>query len=888
MNKNILITTLTFIIILLTPLSAEAQFFKFLKKKKPKTEKKEEVKKSKYEKILTDKKCETQESPFISLHKTDGKIYFDLPIDNLNSDMLVSSTISSVSNTNLGVTGFKNSNPLHIRFVQNDSSIVMRVINTNFIHDSSDTSLAKSVELNYGNISLYSFKIEGYNKDSTSVLFDMSSFFLKENKFFPVIGDTFGKYTINSSPKENLSHIAEIKAFENNVILKIDKSFIISLSSRNSTPIENYPVTMQSVYTFVKLPENPMTPRMSDSRVGVFQTRKMEMDPDSKEIKTLNLVKRWRVEPADTDAFLAGSLSDPVKPIIFYVDSTFPDAWKDPIKKGIVRWNKAFEKIGFKNVIQAKDYPVNDLNFDPDNLKYSCIRYVPTSEENAMGPSWIDPRTGEIVNGSVFIYNNVLKLIHNWRFIQTAQIDPKVRGKYISKDLIDESLEYVVAHEVGHTLGFMHNMASSAAYPVDSLRSSSFTKKYGTTPSIMDYARYNYVAQPEDKGVSLSPPFLGLYDYYLVEWTYKHFPELNNDFRAEAKELSKLVESHAGDPYYRYVMQQIYQDKRFDPSAIEEDLGDDPIKASNYGLKNLEYIIPNIDKWVEDDEDSKRKTELYQEAALQAYRYASNVFINVGGIYMNQSSESSGLPRYEVVPKEKQRESVTWLFEKALDFRNIGNEDLEKKLFASNKPFRYMEDFVQTMAIGGLQRVNLAFYLDSTSYSPIEYCQDVFDNVFEKTIRGVENLTEAEMNLQKKYVSYVKPHVVASGGAGSKSITSLEEPFLHSNQTYCSYDAYFIDNSSDNLQLNFQPKISPILKGVDQLSGFSPKQAGFGDGYGVPTDIWIDSVNKSSDYLFYYSEETINLLERASRITRNKDLKLHYSYLLNQLRNAKK
>ncbi|MDO5664096.1 MAG: zinc-dependent metalloprotease [Bacteroidia bacterium] len=857
MKKNIILSI--FALSTFLPLPAQAQLFGFLKKKKPKTET-QEVKKSNYEKILTDKKCESSHSEFMSLHKTDGKLYVELPLQNLGTEFLVASTLSSVSNPSLGITGFKSTSPYRMRFVQKDSTIFIEYINTSIIHNKADSRLAQTIQTNYRTQSLQSFKINGYNKDSTTVLFDMSPFFLKENKVFPILGTTAGGYLVTSSEKNELAFVNEIKAFPTNVTIKTERTFMVNLGDgRGNNQVENYPTTFQITYTMMRLPEKQMIPRLADTRVGIFQTGRLYMNPENNQVERLAFANRWRVEPADTAAFLAGELSEPLKPIIFYVDSNFPENWKEPIKKGTLRWNAAFEKIGLKNVLQVRDYPADDAQFDPDNLQYSCIRYIPTVEENAMGPSWVDPRTGEIINASVFVYGNITKLIDNWRFVQTAQVDPRVRAKNMPPDVFEESIEYIVAHEVGHTLGFMHNMASSAAYPVDSLRSPSFTAKYGTTASIMDYARYNYVAQPEDKSVSLTPPYLGPFDYLLIEWAYKLFPELNNDFVAESKKLQDLLDSHAGNPFYRHGVQQ-FAEKRFDPSAIEEDLGDDPVKASNYGLKNLRYILANFNSWITDDEDSKHKTALYNEMAIQAYRYISNVSINVGGIYNTQTSERSGLPRYKVVPKEKQRESVLWLLQQVRDFSSVKSEEFERMQAVPAKPFETIAASLRQMAVANTSRVALGYYLDKNSYSPLEYLEDVYQNVFEKTMSGKENLTEAELLLQKTYIAYLKPFAERAGRTGL---------------------------SGDLLHIPLELPIPEIDYSIEKSVHFNSTNLGFGNGYGMPVDIWLQSVDESGNYLFHYSEKTLELLKRAAQSTVNSELKLHYAFLLKQLEAAR-
>jgi hypothetical protein len=344
------------------------------------------------------------------------------------------------------------------------------------------------------------------------------------------------------------------------------------------------------------------------------------------------------VEPKDVEAYKRGELVEPVKPIVFYLDTNLPEAWKPYAREGIEQWNDAFEKIGFKNVVQVRDFPTKeeDPEFDPDNLKYSCIRYAPIAFQNAMGPSWDDPRTGEIITASVMVYHDIVKLLNRWRFLQTAAADPNVRTMNIPDSIMGSAMRYVLSHEVGHCLGFMHNMCSSSAIPVDSLRSPSFTQKYGTTYSIMDYARFNHVAQPGDyeRGVQMMPPRMGLYDEYAVKWLYTYLPDAKTP-EEEQPWLDNLVRSHAGDPIYRYGKQQIFN--TLDPTSLSEDLGDDHVRASEYGIKNLKYIMKHLNEWYgEDDNDLTARETMYKYLLNQYLTYINHVYNVKGGMIMNE------------------------------------------------------------------------------------------------------------------------------------------------------------------------------------------------------------------------------------------------------------
>ena len=695
--------------------------------------KKEKKEEDKYTKFFKDKKVETARGKFVTLHKIDGNVYLELPTKYLGKELMMGAKVTSTTDPDYLAVGSMNSAPIVFRFEKQDSVIVMKAPNSIVYRRDASPELQKALELNYRDQSVESFTPEVYKADSSAVVLKINSLVTESSPFFEIVPSQQGPFKITSSRNSSLTFVRGLKSFDSNASVRVEMNFSVNASLMGVlTVAKDMPLTAEVTYTILPVEASNAIPRFADARVGYQTTRKVSFPDYLDQSEPVYLAHRWQLVPKDKKAYAKGQLTEPEKKIVFYLDSAFPASWQRPIREGVLRWNKAFEAAGFRNAIEVRDFPKSDKQFDPDNLEYSCIRYIPNSQETIAASNWTDPRTGEIFSGNLTIYNNVEALMHKQRFIGTAAVDPQVRSSRLPQALFEESLSQLVTQEMGSVLGLLHNYAASASYTTDQLRSAKFTKESGLTPSILDGVTYNYLAQPSDKGVRLINDQLGVYDLFAIDWGYRYF-DLKGDPAAEAKELLSRVDKRAREPYLRYAPEQRYA---VDPTVRTEDLGNDPIKTAELTMKNLAFIQSNLSKWITNDPDSRKKKSLYLAIVQGYYLQLKNAMSLVGGVVCQESRLSTSLPRYQVVPKAKQREAFQWLLRQAKDFQGKADRNFERKGFIDVSYYDQLLEFLVKDIYDLRSRIIIASQVDSKTYSLGEYFDDLYQATFASTIAG--------------------------------------------------------------------------------------------------------------------------------------------------------
>ncbi|MHB1196263.1 MAG: zinc-dependent metalloprotease [Lutibacter sp.] len=753
MTKRFLTSLLTLLLIVGISTNAEAQ-----KKKKGKEEAAAEAPAPKpkknaiepYGKVIT-ADAKTDDGLF-KVHFIDDVYLFEIPDSLLEREMLMVTRIAKNTSNEQSFGGEETDTQI-LRWQKKDKQILLRVVSHNIVANEELPVHEAVVNSNFEPV-LFAFPIKAFNNDKTSTVIDVTELFTTDVKPLGLPEYVRKQYKITKLEPKN-SFIESIKSYPLNIELRHVKTYSASEPPSNSS---TGMVSVEMNNSMVLLPKVPMKRRIFDERVGWFTSSQTDYGSEAQKSEKVTYLDRWRLEVKDEDIekFKKGELVEPKKQIVYYVDRATPVKWVKYIKQGIEDWQVAFEAAGFKNAIIAKDPPTKeeDPEWSPEDVRYSVVRYLASPIPNANGPHVSDPRSGEILESDINWYHNVMSLLQGWYFVQTAAINPEAQTAAFKHEVMGELIKFVSSHEVGHTLGFPHNMGSSSTYPVDSLRSATFTKKFGTAPSIMDYARFNYIAQPGDKDVALMPN-IGVYDKYAANWGYR--PILDAKTPEDEKEiLDSWILKHAGDPLYRFGQQQAGE--VVDPSSQTEDLGDNAIKASAYGIANLKRIVPNLIKWTAEKGKNYDDLEtMYGHVLAQFNRYMGHVSSNLGGVYENYKTYDQEGAVYTHVDKTHQKECLkfvnkelfetpTWLIDKNIIGRTEYSGVTERVRATQVRTLNNILDLGRMMRMIENETLN-----GSNSYSLISMINDLQSGIWSELNTG-KNIDTYRRNLQRAYV----------------------------------------------------------------------------------------------------------------------------------------
>lgn len=738
---------------LLNPLNVSAQSKRNTKKGKnqveaPAPEKKKEEAIKPYDKVIT-KEAVTDDGLF-KVHKIKDKYYFEIQDSLLNKDMLLVSRISKLP-SNLGggyVNAGSKTNEQLITWERFQDKILIKVKSYNAVaNDSLPINL--SVKANNYEPILYAFDIAAFSKDSTAVVIDVTKFYSSDVKAISGLSSRLRETYKVRNLDDSRSFITSAKSFPLNI--EIIQDFTYNASNPPMLPATET-ISLQMNQSMVLLPTTPMQPRLADPRVGFFTVSQYDYSSEALKSDEKTFIRRWRLEPKDPEAYRRGELVEPIKPIVYYLDPATPEKLRKYIKQGIEEWQKPFETAGFKNAIIAKDPPTfaEDPDFSPEDIRYSVVRYVASTTRNAVGPSVSDPRTGEIIESDIIWYHNHLRSYRNRYMLETGAANPSARTLETSDEEIGEMMRMVIAHEVGHALGFPHNMAASHAYDVESYRNGAFTQEHGIAASIMDYARYNYIAQPGDENIRFVRQ-IGPYDHYVTNWGYRWIPGATTE--GETPTLDQWVMDKADDPRYKYGKQS----SRFDPSSQTEDIGNNSIKASTYGLKNLKYVAEHLPAWTSDKTNDYDDLKELQGELLSVWnRYMGHVTTHIGGVYEDTKKPNQGGVIYTPASKADQKAAMAWLQENTFStptwmvnfkiLRNIDHTGYTETF--RNAQARHLNNLLDFEVLG---RLIDGTAISKDNYSTLEMLQDLRKGIW-KELNNNQTVDVYRRNLQRAYI----------------------------------------------------------------------------------------------------------------------------------------
>ena len=679
--------------------------------------------------------------------------YFEVADSLMGRDLLIVNKVSGVPYelNDAGLNRGMESNDKLVRFYKDKSMNKVWVTTYNGkVSVPEEDAISESVKANYRESVIEYFPIEAYGKDSTSVVFKVNKIFDGSEKSF---NDIYNEIALGGSVKKDLSKILGVKVFPKNVVVK---ALMTTQVVDGGVAV---PLTVETTTNLVLLPKVPMKPRFADPRVGFFATEHIYFTDEQQQVEKREFVHRWRLEPKpeDVEKYKRGEVVEPVKPIVFYIDRNTPKFLQPYFVEAVNLWQPVFEKIGFKNAIIGKMAPTleEDPDFSMEDVRYSVISYKASLVPNAYGPHMADPRSGEILCSHIGIFHNVMEMVQQWYFCQAAASDPRVRQCPMPENVVGDVMRFVVAHEVGHTLGLRHNFGASSLFPVEKLRDKEYVKKHGHTASIMDYARMNYIAQPEDHiDVKDLIPRIGIYDEFAIEWGYRYFPGM--ELKEETEYLRNWVtQKYKEDPRYMFGTELDMSDPRFQ----SEDLGDNSMKASEYGIKNLKLIMSNLETWTKGDDDDATYLKMMYNGVLNQYMYfISHVLKNVGGRYSEMPLRSNGKAESRMVEKERQQEAMEfltrhvftspeWLFEK----RIISLAGIDKLKTQGNIQRFVIQNLLPKTAF---LSSCMDLYGREGNYTPEDYFNDLENGVFADLKNG-EALPAYRRDLQMEYLRQV-------------------------------------------------------------------------------------------------------------------------------------
>ena len=702
-----------------------------------------------YNKVITK---DAQSDPgLFTVHKIDETYFYEIPDSLFEREMLMVTRIAKTA-SGLGFGGGKQDEQV-LRWQKKDKRVLLRMVSHSVVANDTLPVHEAVVNSNFEPV-LFSFPIKAFGKDSLTTVIEVTDLFMKDVKPFGLPDRSRKQYKVTRLDGD-LSYIESLKSYPLNIESRHVKTYSASEPPSNAT---SGAISIEMSNSMVLLPKEPMKRRIFDQRVGWFTSGQIDYGLDAHESKKVTYLDRWRLEVKDEDLekFERGELVEPKKQIVYYIDRATPEQWRNYIKQGIEDWQVAFEAAGFKNAIVAKDAPTveEDPGWSPEDIRYSVVRYLASPIPNANGPHVSDPRSGEILESDINWYHNVMTLLRNWFFVQTAAINPDAQSMKFKDEIMGRLIRFVSSHEVGHTLGLPHNMGSSVAYKVDDLRNPEFTKKYGTAPSIMDYARFNYIAQPGDEGVALMPN-IGIYDKYAISWGYRPILDAVTP-EDEKKTLDSWILKHAGDPMYRFGRQQ--SGGIIDPSSQTEDLGDDAMKASSYGIANLKRIVPNLITWTaEDGKDYDDLGTMYGEVLGQFNRYMGHVTANIGGVYEIYKTYDQEGEVYSPVDKAKQKEALQFLQKELFTTPEwLLDNDIFNKIEFDGSLERIRGTQIRTLNdildFGRMQRMSENETANgNNAYGLLDMMQDLRKGVFSE-LNGGKSIDAYRRNLQRGYI----------------------------------------------------------------------------------------------------------------------------------------